>query len=307
MNEDEAIAPFWDHVEELRRLLVRILFIIIAGVACSFFFYTSIIHFFTAPLQKGRASLEEQTLTRIKITNREAKEISYRLPPDSAALEELSPETTAQSNGSFLIPPNGHIIYQKAESTPKLMILGPLEGFSITLKICLWVGIVGTSPFWMFIVLQFILPALRRKERSLALGFGLLSVMCIAMGLHLAYHITIPLSNAYFNAFNEKIGTNTWSLPKYLDYTLFLMLSHAFVFELCAVSLLLVKLRVISEKFLCSHRKEMIVFAFVLGAILTPPDIVTQVMLAIPIILIYEIVILYAKYLHRVNFLYARE
>jgi sec-independent protein translocase protein TatC len=115
------------------------------------------------------------------------------------------------------------------------------------------------------------------------------------MGCGVAYYLTIPLSNQYLMVFNASIAQNMWGLSEYLDYTFTLMLAHGFAFECGVLLFICVHLGILKASTLVSYRRYAIFGAFVLGALLTPPDVFSQVMLALPLIGFYEIAIWYAK------------
>jgi len=116
------------------------------------------------------------------------------------------------------------------------------------------------------------------------------------LGGSFAYLITIPIANDYLLLFNQDIGTNFWSLSSYLDYTVILMIGNAISFECAVIGIFLVQQNILSSDTLIRKRRYFIVGAFILGAILTPPDVLTQAMLAIPLMILYELIILYAKF-----------
>jgi sec-independent protein translocase protein TatC len=126
--------------------------------------------------------------------------------------------------------------------------------------------------------------------------FLLGSSICMGFGIGLAYWFTIPLANQYLQAFNASLGQNAWSFAHYVDYTLLIMLGHIIAFELSLLLLLLVHFRILSPEWLVSKRRYMIILTFILAALLTPPDVITQIALAIPLILLYELAIFYAKW-----------
>ena len=95
------------------------------------------------------------------------------------------------------------------------------------------------------------------------------------------------------------MGQNAWTLNHYVNYVLLLCLGHAVAAELALLLLILVHFRFLSPSWLIAQRRYMIVLAFICGALLTPPDILTQLLLALPLIVLYEFAILYAKWLNR--------
>lgn len=183
-----------------------------------------------------------------------------------------------------------------------LVLLGPLEGMLAAIKVSFWIATVGTSPAWLLVLLQFIFPGLKSKEKRMAIAFVLTSIVFVSLGLLFAFYITIPLANQYLLAFNETIGQNLWSLERYLDYTVFLLLANGFAFQLGALGVFAVRLGYLSAEMLISKRRHAIVAAFVLAALLTPPDVLTQLLLAIPLMGLYEGLILYARMLKRYGY-----
>lgn len=298
-DESDDFLPFWDHLEELRCVLVRVFAIVVVGILLSFFFHEHIISFATSPIQKlkyvqvDHGFIEEQPLNRVSITNWGSAPVNYQLP-EGAFVSEKHQKIKQLSPNSFLIP-RGETLFIDKRVQNSLFVLGPMEGMAITLKLCLWVGIIGTSPLWILTILRFISPALKTAEKRLIGPFLMLSLVFICGGLFLGFYITIPIANHYLQTFNQGVGTNLWSVANYLDYTLFLMLANAAALEVGIVGLFLVHLGIISEKWLISQRRAMIVGSFIAGALLTPPDILTQFLLAGIFILLYEGLVFYAK------------
>jgi sec-independent protein translocase protein TatC len=302
INENSD-SPFWIHVEELRKTFIHVLLIVALGSLFSFFFYKEIISILKIPLQGKNEITHEgntftkETLIRERIFNKSSRIAAYPLGPltEITAYSEgvnLSSKIPILSQGAF-------IEIEKPHSQGNLIILSPIEGFTSTIKLCFWVGIVSTAPFWIFCLMNFISPALKAKERKLIIPFIFFSILFLGAGFLAAFFITIPLANQYLVTFNESIGTNFWSFSSYLDYTIFLLLANGLVFELGVLLLFLVHYRVLTVAMLTKKRRIMILCSFVLGAILTPPDVLTQVLLAIPIMVLYECAIFYARFLNK--------
>jgi sec-independent protein translocase protein TatC len=294
---NQETASFWEHVSELRQTLIKILALTIVGMGISLFFYQEIFSLLAYPLnQNESAALEQQEIQHLRITNSSAIEQSYTLP--SSILNNsvsISSDVKEHSSGNYQIPPGGYIEYEKVNQNHKLVVLGPLDGMLASLKLSFWIGIVGTSPIWLFFLLEFLAPALKPKEKRLIIPFVIISLIFLSLGFSFAYFLTIPFANHYLQLFNQTIGENLWSLSTYMDYTISLLLANALAFECCVILLFLVHLGVFTARSMRKKRKHAIVLAFILGAVLTPPDIFTQFLLAVPLIGFYELIILYAK------------
>ena len=280
---------FWQHADELRKTILKSVFILAIGVIVTLFFYREIFSFLQAPLS---TPLTAKKISREQIINESQKNQLYILPNDSRIIQK---SLDVKINGNKVnIPPQGTLTLDIAEPSSKLLIFSPIDGILITFKVCFFIGLALTSPIILYFLLNFIAPALEQRFYKLLIPFIALYVVFMSLGLSFAFFITIPIANNYLTLFNQEIGKNFWSLSNYLDYTVLLLIGNAISFEMCVIALFLVQMQVLSYKQLQKSRRYFILFAFIISAILTPPDIFTQVMLAIPLIIIYELIILYA-------------
>ena len=255
---------FWEHVEEFRLTLIRILLVILVGFGFSLFFYQQIFELLTTPLIESSHALANNINVSIEHS-----------------------EYPAQVNQQ-----------SQAVNSP-LYVFSPTEGLVTTFRVSFWVAAVVMSPIWLFFVLQFIGPAFKANHQKAFFPFLILSCCFLSMGILFGYFVTIPLANGYLQAFNSGLGVNLWSLSSYLDYTLLLLLANGFVFELSVILLFLVHFGFLTEESLKKKRPFMVVFSFVLAAVLTPPDVFSQVLMAIPLLVFYEFSILYSKFYKR--------
>ncbi len=177
-----------------------------------------------------------------------------------------------------------------------LLLLSPQEGIRGVFSLSFWTGACLSLPYWSKVWLNFIKPALRGKARSLLPAFLLLSLLFITGGILFALKITIPAANQYLFDFNDTIGLNAWSFSHYIDYVWLLLLAHVVAFLAGALLLILIHLQVIGPKQLQGKRKHAFLASLVLGAILTPPDVLTQIALAAPLYLFYELGLLYSRF-----------
>lgn len=288
MNEDR-LATFWEHAEALRQTLLRAAALIFCGFLLSFLFYKPLLQYLIDPVTPKGLQIEE--VRQKRLLNRE-KETFYTLSKGEEVVGR-SEKIIEVEPGCYLIPKGESLLLSYSEPV-RLKILSPLEGMVSTLKIVLWTGIALSSPFWLFLILNFIAPALSRETAKLLLPFLSLSTLLFFSGLFFAKEITLPWANQFLTAFNKDIGENLWGFAPYLDYTLTLLLSNGLAFESAAILLFLVHFGKISADQLKSKRRHAIVGIFIISAILTPPDVLTQLMLAIPLMGLYEIVIGYA-------------
>ncbi len=287
MNEE--LATFWQHAEDLRRTLLRIIFVVSLGFIASFLFYKPLIQYLIQPAApKGLHILE----VKQKRLSNPGRETVYRLSSSEQILEK-SDKITEVEPGCYLMPKGESLLLSYTE-TDTLKIFSPLEGMVATLKITLWSAIALTSPIWLYMILTFVAPALKRETSRLLPAFWLLATSLFFAGLSFAWSITIPWANHFLAAFNQDVGENLWGFSLYLDYTLTLLLATGLAFESASVLLFLVHFGKLTANHLKKKRRHAIVAIFIISAILTPPDVFTQILLAIPLMGLYEGVIFYA-------------
>lgn len=178
----------------------------------------------------------------------------------------------------------------------ELFFFSPVEGFIAVFRFSFWVGVLGTSPFWISAILRFVKPALRGKEKEWLPFFCLLSALFIFAGFIVCFKMTLPFAVQYLFQFNQTIGGNLWGFSAYLDFVLMLLFSHGAAFELGALLIFLIHSGILKGEFLAKKRRHAIVASLIIGALLTPPDVFTQIAIAFPLIAFYELAILYGYF-----------
>jgi sec-independent protein translocase protein TatC len=179
--------------------------------------------------------------------------------------------------------------------------LSPASAFVVATKVAFYSGLVLASPFIFYFVAQFVFPALRMTEkkyiyRGLGFGFGLFMT-----GVCFCYFVLMPVALAASRGYSEWLGfsANQWRAEEYIGFVCKFMLGMGMGFELPVVVLTLVKIGVLSYRTLANARPYVIVISFVLGAILTTPEVITQVLMAIPVYGLFEVSVLSAWYWER--------
>jgi sec-independent protein translocase protein TatC len=170
-----------------------------------------------------------------------------------------------------------------------LIYTGLPEAFFTFLKVSLLSGIMIASPviiyqFWMFVA-----PGLYDREKRLLIPIVLLSSIFFVGGALFGYFIVFPFGFEFFLGFATETIRPMPSMKEYLSFSAKLLLAFGLVFELPLVITFLARLGIVSVPFLKKNRKYALLLFFVGAAILTPPDVVTQLMMAGPLMLLYEI------------------
>lgn len=178
----------------------------------------------------------------------------------------------------------------------KLQNLKPFGQLFLYFEVALIIGIVLSLPIILYQFWKFISPALKENERKYIVLIVFFSTLCFFSGIVFAYFVMLPLSLQFAAGFGSASIDNNIAIDEYFNIIISVMLAAGTVFELPMLSFLLAKLGIITSKLMRKYRRHAYVTVFILSAILTPgTDPLSQVLLAIPLVLLYEISILVAK------------
>lgn len=180
-----------------------------------------------------------------------------------------------------------------------LVFLKPTEAFLVTLKISLIFGIVVSAPIVLYQFWAFAAPGLKKNEIRLFLPATIFSPLLFFLGVFFAYSVVLPMGLKFLMGFAAPAVQPFFSIAYYVSFAGMLLLSFGIVFELPLAVVILIRLNIVSPEMLRKKRREVIVGILILSAILSPPDIFTQLLLSIPLFLLYEISIVIARACHR--------
>jgi sec-independent protein translocase protein TatC len=176
-----------------------------------------------------------------------------------------------------------------------LIFTGLPEAFFTYLKVALLSGLMLAAPIIIYQFWMFVAPGLYNREKRLMLPIVFLSSFFFVGGALFGYFIVFPWGFKFFLGFADEHIRALPSMKEYLGFSAKLLLAFGLVFELPLVITFLAKLGLVSVDFLKKNRKYALLLFFAGAAILTPPDVVTQIMMALPLMLLYEISILGAR------------
>lgn len=293
MSFQSLPAEFWGHVEELRKTVILCLMIVVFATMLCFCCFDWLYPLITKPLYPVN-SLKKTLVSKEKISNLGLSPVTLDRP--AGRITFLSKEALITEANQIVLPPHAYLETEVDHLERALIILGPLEGFTTSLKVCFWLGLLISFPLWGYLILCFILPALKDHEKSFAYPFFVFSLLFLIGGVVLALNFFIPLTNEMLQNFNQKLGMNLWSVSHYIQYTLIMSLSALVASELVLILFFLVHYGKISDDAMKRGRPAAVIGIFVLSALMTPPDIITQILFAVPLVAIYEIAVLYARF-----------
>jgi sec-independent protein translocase protein TatC len=187
-----------------------------------------------------------------------------------------------------VMAPEDHLIYTNLP-----------EAFFTFLKAAFIASLMLSSPVILYQFWMFLAPGLYEKEKKLFLPILALSILFLAGGALFGYFVVFPIGFKFFLGFANDIIRPMPSMKEYLGLSSKLLLAFGLVFELPLVLTFLARLGIVSAAMLQRFRKYSILLAFVVAAILTPPDVISQILMAVPLIILYEISIIGARFFGR--------
>src|SRR5438477_3547730 len=186
----------------------------------------------------------------------------------------------------------------KALPSGGTMIATDVTGtFLVPLKVTLMAAFLIALPYVLYPMWAFVAPGLYHHEKRLAVPVIVSSVVFFALGMGFAYFIVFPVAFGFFAGYAPTGVQMMTDIDKYLSFVLTMFIAFGITFEVPVVVVVLVRLGVVSLEKLRSIRGYVIVGAFIVGAIFTPPDILSQLMLAVPLWLLYELGLLAARFI----------
>lgn len=182
-----------------------------------------------------------------------------------------------------------------------LRTLRPTSSFVISMKLSLLSAMVVTFPLLTYFIAQFFLPALKKNERRWVIPLFVAGGGLFAVGASFCYFVALPVALKFLWGYGERMGlANDWTIEYYVSFATGLIIVFGLVFELPILVLGLVRASLLTPEFLRQKRLFAIVAIFVVAAVVTPtPDVVSQLLVAIPMLLLFEASIWTAKWFYK--------
>ena len=299
-NGDEELGgsmTFLEHLEELRsRLIKSLMSLAIAAFVC-FFVSGELLDVMMRPYYWG-IGVERQPLLNLKdqlapamdwciekVTNFEFFE-SEEIQSD---LGEVPVDEEEEAGPAPRVSEMDEMERQLLKQKKRLVALSMLEVFMVRVKLSIVAGIFIAFPIIFFQAWKFIAPGLYRREKKFIFPTITSAWFCFIVGGLFAYFIVLPMAVYFFSSLSGPTIDDMWSVDKYFTNALHIMLAFGVVFEEPVVITLLAYIGLARYKHLKKFRPYVIVGMFVLAAILTPPDPISQLMCVIPLVVLYEI------------------
>jgi sec-independent protein translocase protein TatC len=184
---------------------------------------------------------------------------------------------------------SGILLGLLTRSAPELIALSPTEALMVRIKISLVIGLILASPLVLWEIWAFVAPGLLTTEKRFAAPLLLASVSFFLAGAAFAYVVVWPVAVKVLQTFVVPGVVNRWSVAKYVAFELRIILAFGLIFQVPVAIFFLTKMGLVTPRFLRRKRPYAVVAILTLAAVLTPPDVLTQLMLAVPLVVLFEL------------------
>jgi sec-independent protein translocase protein TatC len=184
----------------------------------------------------------------------------------------------------------------------KTQVLSPYGIVLLYMETILICGLIISMPYTIYCLWSFVAPGLLPSERRYISRIVFFTSFCFFAGVAFGYFVLLPAALKFFSTFGTQNINLNIALDQYISFMLAMLLGAGLVFELPMISFFLTKMGVLTPAFMRKYRRHAIIIIFIISAIVTPtPDIVTQSLLAMPMLILYEISILICKFSQKKN------
>lgn len=183
----------------------------------------------------------------------------------------------------------------------ELIFVSPPEAMMATIRLAITAGVILAMPVILYQLLAFIVPGLYKNEKKILIPAVLAMIFFFVLGVSFAYTIVMPFTLKFFMNFASNTVSPMFTISNYLSFATSFLFSFGIVFQLPIVFLILGRLHIVDATFLRKNRKYAIFAIVIVAAVLTPPDIVSQIMLSLPLLGLYELGIFFVVLSNRME------
>lgn len=306
--EGGPVKSFLEHLEDLRWVLIKSLVALGVAMLLCLIAGDRVVHILKWPLEHAKVhySGTNQVVTVTYGTNKlgtftltDAQQKNLDLGTNRFVALEVVPQILGTNRVlGWQVNPDSTLAAAAQKLEVELINLSPAGGFIVAFQVALYGGAVLAAPFILYFILAFVFPALRILEqkyvrRGLYFGGGLFMA-----GVAFCYFLLMPVALGASQLYSHWLGFGAlqWRAEDYISFVCKFMLGMGLGFELPVVLLVLVKIEVLSYRTLRGLWRYMIVIVLILGGLLTTPEVLTQVMMAVPLYGLYELSVWVAWY-----------
>jgi sec-independent protein translocase protein TatC len=288
-NEEELSSmSLGDHLEELRIRMILALAGVVLGLIVCLFFGKYLIAFLERPYNQAMGIIQVQPIVDPGQNTNDSANNTEQESANHIETEDPTNDTASDAPTNNLRPSIG------------LQTKKPAEGFITYLKICLVFGLLLTSPWVFWQVWAFVSTGLYRHEQKFIHIVSPISAILFVVGSLFFLFMVAPLAMTFFMKFNEALNlASFWMFEDYINMILMLMLVFGLAFQMPIAIVFAERMGLVSVEILTNSRKYVIVALTVIAAMATPPDVISQISLFIPMYALFESGILACRFLNR--------
>ncbi len=279
---DDDEMPFLEHLEEFRKTVFRVIIALVLGMLICLPFADHLIAILRAPAEPYIEKTAEEVLNDASVHLRiQANSLS-----EKALMTDDDGERYYEVKAEIGLPTKT----KKVKSgVIRLQFSEPAAAIKMWLTVTFFGGILLSLPFLVFFIGMFVMPGVREVERKLMTRVSFFSGGLFIAGIAMGYKVTLPLALGLMLKIGGQLGGESiWFYNKYIAFALQLLLGFGLAFQLPVVILILGKMGLVNSTQLREKRRHVIVGLLILSMALTPPDVMTQLLMAAPLILLYE-------------------
>ncbi len=199
----------------------------------------------------------------------------------------------------LILIPFRRAVSSPMQSDPRIIFTAPTEAFLTHMNICIYGGLLITSPFILYQIWAFVSIALKDNEKRAVVRYFLVSVLLFLLGALFGFTVIVPLGLQFLLGFGGQYMTAMITIGKYISFMAMLTFAFGIVFQLPLAMVFTVKTGITTPEIIASKRRGVIVAIFIVAALLTPPDVITQCLMAVPLIALFEIGLVCSRIFYR--------
>jgi len=324
-------AEIRPHLVALRKALSLSMLSVIVAFFVAFTFHNAILSWITAPLNEALSEVGrivnskeaarwhlnplEGNATTIPLSELQKLKTAHPKSPEEAAALKLelalakASQVAQKELATFLVEATqaAKELRESISGNPKTMN-NSFDGkitthqvggaFFVALKVSFFAALLGALPFILYQLWMFVAPGLYEHEKKMVLPFVVGGTFMFMVGILFAYYVVTPFGFQFLITFGSFLYTPLINIEDYVGFFTKIMMGFGVAFELPVIAYFLALLGLVTDKTLKDFFKYAVVIIFALAALLTPPDVLTQLLMAVPLILLYGLSIIIVKYVN---------
>ena len=303
-DDDGMRKSFWDHLGDLRSAVMRSALALMVALVICLCLATKLTRVLRYPIHRMDMFEQDHPTVALRFGDKVFGPFAIDRKDFAALPQGPSPHAVYRLNTATI--GSEQVLTIKLDPTAsaepiddvKLINLDPAEGFMTAFHIAIYAAVVVSAPFWLYFMGSFIVPALKAKERAVIGQWFFWGVFLALTGMTLTYFLLLPAALRASIKYSELLGFSAteWQAEEYISFVCKFILGMGLGFQFPLVVLILVRMGLVTHKQLAHFRRHVVVVALILGALLTTPEPLTQIAMAVPLYLLYEICIWIAWY-----------